>query len=204
MRGKVGGFALGVLALSASGCASATFNSTVNWDHAPSAMARVFVIANMKNGAFNEDLYRGFEAGLRKEFTECGIKSEVMDAEANSRESLATARAQFQPDSMLVIREEGGHVYIGQYGNRNELRFDLMLFNARMNTPYWHADSGFKVVTENMFRYDIDSGKEFAREIVARLQADGVIKNCKMLEEDAKAEREEAARRAKEMSGFND
>ncbi|WP_163997138.1 hypothetical protein [Pyxidicoccus caerfyrddinensis] len=207
MRGKVRGCALAVMALSASGCASANFfNTTTSWDDAPPTVARVFVVARMKSNELDATLYGAFESTLRKEFTRCGIKSEVMHTDDNTVENLNTASARFQPDSVLVIKDTGGGtvtVNLSNFSQRNELDFELTLLNAAKNTSYWHTYSKFDFRTKALYADNIISGQRLARAIVTRLRDDKVIKQCQMTEEDAKAERDEAAKRAKENSGFN-
>ncbi len=196
MRLLVGVSALG-LALSGSGCARIKINSTVNLMAAP-VVERVLVVADITNHAFNQEMYRGFERGMRAGFTACNVKNDVMqvyELEVDPTDRFAKARTRLQPDSVLLIRADGGTYYIGEYGDRVDLFFKMDLSRAnKLHTPYWRAKSQLNAATRNMYGTDTQTGELFAHAIIERLQKDGVLKGCKA---------QEPAPPNKSVSGFD-
>jgi hypothetical protein len=182
MRTKLCLCALG-LAAGALGCASgkSTFNSAADLRAAPS-MGRVFVLARMKNTGFNEQVYAGFDRGMRAGFGNCGIQSETMhvnDMDLDPAKRFQSAKARFNPDAVLFIQQAGGNVVIGQGGTSSDLIMDMQFFDSRTQKPFWHARSQFSLLTRNVYVNDGASGERLARDTIERLRSDGLLKDCR-------------------------
>lgn len=174
-----------------TGCAGSppVFNSKPDLEGA-SRVDRLFVFANVKNKAFTDDVYAGFEPAMKRGLALCNVKSELLHFDAmdvDPKATLAGAIEKFQPDAVLIIRPAGGDVAIGQYGTTGDLIYDFIVSDVKAKKDTWRAKSSFRVLSRNMYADEQGYGRTFADGIVKQLRTDGVLQ-CPVAQPKATAQ----------------
>jgi hypothetical protein len=172
------------LAAAALGCASgkATFNSSIDPTATP-RLTRVFVMSRIKSAGFTEEVYSGFEKGMRAGFADCGVQTETMhvdEMDLDPGKRFEQAVRKFDPDAVLMIRHVSADVVASQHGSLDsDLIIDMQFVAYHENKPFWHAKSQLSIMTKNMYIDDEKSGLRFANATIERLRSDGLLKECK-------------------------
>src|SRR5438477_2108175 len=153
MKGAVNGVwvaaavALVVGACALGGCEpriTAGFSSRLYSANAP-PIERLLIVPDMKSQAFGDSMYHGFETGLIKRLSLCGVQPRilVLDAlELEPEQRFAQVANEFHATAAMFINPLGGKLH-SVNGNLTsaELVFELKLFHVESKQLVWLARS---------------------------------------------------------------
>lgn len=144
------------------------FNSRVDLEGA-APIERLLVFTHF---AREDPTYDGFQTGMTNMLERCGVGFRSLNAGSGGLEERADVQAarEFHPSTTLAI-ELVRHTGYGRIERR--MVFELRLLDFRSGKLSWLAR-----MEVSLQRGGRDSGASFAASIIARLQADGVLKTC--------------------------
>jgi hypothetical protein len=188
------GVALAILATvsNLAGCRTPaspfTFNSKPNLENAASAapIDRLLVYADIQSEYFNDQSYKGFQAGLMGRLADCGIASRVLPTgpvNADDPAQIELIPGEQPPTTAMSIGLSDRKIYKvyhpGTVTISGTLFFELKIFDATSHKVIWLAKSSFEFPSRDD---DELHGMQFASNLITRLQDDGMLNRCRVHE----------------------
>jgi hypothetical protein len=165
-----------------AGCASggAQINSRATMEGG-AKVKRLFIFYNAKSPHFTGSLYTSFITTTQRRIESCGVNVTTLEFDAlelDMRKKVTDAIEQANPDAVLLLVRNGGNLVTGSGGVSGNLYFDSEATDKQRAKSLWKARIDYRMLTQNMFANDTQSGERFAAQFVSRLATDQFITGC--------------------------